>query len=182
MKDFVTVLKQVFGRAEYLLLFIATTTTVLVGAVAVRNWSLLTQVIESSTLTLVQKLFFLTTFIGSLDELFGTFGSVLLILISLLFAINFAFLIYYIRRVKKILKGSKRIQAVGIGGLVSGLLGIGCAACGSIVLTAILSSIGASGLLLILPLHGSEFGILGILLLGFSIFMLARKIKEPLVC
>lgn len=182
MKDFVTVLKQVFGKAEYLLLFIVTTTVILVGAIVVRNWSLLTQVIESSTLTLVQKLFFLATLVSSLDEMFGIFGSVLLILISLLFSVNLAFLVYYIRKVKKVLKGSKRIQAVGIGGLVSGLLGIGCAACGSIVLTAILASVGAPGLILLLPLHGGEFGILGIVLLLFSILMLSRKIKEPLVC
>ncbi len=182
MKKFLTVLKQVFGKAEYLLLFIVTTSLVLAGAVVVRNWSLLNQVIDSSTLTLVQKFIFLATLVGSIGSLFGTFGSILLVFISFLFAINLAFLVYYVRRVKSILKGSKRIQAVGMGGLVSGLLGIGCAACGSIVLTAVLSSIGASGLLLLLPLHGSEFGLLGIFLLGFSIAMLARKIKEPLVC
>jgi len=109
-------------------------------------------------------------------------GSVLLVLISLLFALNLVLLVFYIRKIKSILKGNRRIHAVGIGGLVSGLLGIGCAACGSVVLTSILSSIGASGLLLLLPLHGSEFGILGVLLLCMSIYVLVRRIQQPLVC
>ena len=59
---------------------------------------------------------------------------------------------------------------------------MGCAACGSVILTAFLGTIGAGGLLLLLPFHGAEFGIIGLLLLCASIRYLIKKIAEPLVC
>ena len=182
MKIFLTVLKQVFGKAEYLLLFLGGGVLVFLGAMTVRNFSLLEQIFGSDSFSIWQKYLFLVSFIGSINETFGFLGSILLIIIAILFALNLTLLVFYIRKVKSILKGSKRIHAVSIGGLVSGLLGIGCAACGSIVLTAVLSSIGASGLLVLLPLHGSEFGFLGAVLLSFSIYELVKRISEPIVC
>ena len=182
MKKFLTVLKQVFGKAEYLLLFLGSATLIMVGSIVVRNFSLLEQTLGSESFSLWQKTLFTISFLGSVNETFGILGSLLLFVISVLFALNLTLLIFYIRKVKSIMKGSKRIHAVGIGGLISGLLGIGCAACGSIVLTAVLSSIGASGLLILLPLHGSEFGFLGVALLAFSIYELVKRISAPVVC
>jgi hypothetical protein len=42
--------------------------------------------------------------------------------------------------------------------------------------------VGATGLLALLPFDGQEFGLLGVGILGFSIFLAAKKINEPLVC
>lgn len=182
MENLFTVLKQVFGKVEYLLLFLGSSVLVFLGAMTVRNFSLLGQIFGSESFSIWQKFLFIVSFIGSVNETFGFIGSILLIVIAILFALNLTLLVFYIRKIKSLLKGSKRIHAVGIGGLVSGLLGIGCAACGSIVLTAILSSIGASGLLILLPFHGSEFGLLGVALLAFSIYELIKRINEPLVC
>lgn len=72
--------------------------------------------------------------------------------------------------------------ATGFLGITSGIIGVGCAACGSFLLTSILSFIGAGSLLVLLPLHGSEFGILGMLLLIFAVFRTAKQIENPLVC
>jgi hypothetical protein len=41
---------------------------------------------------------------------------------------------------------------------------------------------GAGGLLALLPFHGAEFGVLGVILLGFSMQQLAKRINDPLVC
>ena len=58
---------------------------------------------------------------------------------------------------------------------------MGCAACGSFLLTS-LTLAGASGVLTLLPLGGSEFGIIGAVLLALAIYMTAKKIQDPLVC
>ena len=182
MKIFLSVLKQVFGKVEYLFLFLVSGLSIFVGAIAMRNLPILGQIFSTNSLSFEQKVYFILSFFSSVKSMFGLLGEVLLIIIALLFALNLTLLVFYIRKVKSVLKGNHHIHAVGIGGLVSGLLGIGCAACGSIVLSAILSAVGASGLLLLLPLHGSEFGILGVMLLVFSITVLVRKINQPLVC
>ena len=71
--------------------------------------------------------------------------------------------------------------ATGLFGITSGVVGMGCAACGSFLLTSMLSFVGASGILAFLPLGGGEFGILGVILLGISLYMTAKKIQNPAV-
>ncbi|OGZ61172.1 MAG: hypothetical protein A2919_01050 [Candidatus Spechtbacteria bacterium RIFCSPLOWO2_01_FULL_43_12] len=69
-----------------------------------------------------------------------------------------------------------------LGGSVLGILGIGCGACGSLILTPLAISIGATGFLAVLPFGGSEFGFLGIALFMFSMYSLSKKINDPLIC
>ena len=71
---------------------------------------------------------------------------------------------------------------MGIGGLVSGIFGIGCASCGTFILTSVLALVGAGGIVSFLPLGGEEFGILGVVLIGYATYWTAKKIEEPLVC
>jgi len=68
------------------------------------------------------------------------------------------------------------------GACASGLFGVGCAACGTFVLSPVLSFVGASGLIALLPFGGEEFGALGVAMLAFSLVLTARKIGEPLAC
>lgn len=68
------------------------------------------------------------------------------------------------------------------GGVLSALLGIGCVACGPLLVGGLFATIGAGGLLLMLPLHGAEFGFMAILLLAYAIYSLAKVITAPLVC
>ena len=69
-----------------------------------------------------------------------------------------------------------------MGGLVTGVFGIGCAACGTFVLTPLLIAVGAGGLIAFLPFGGEEFGVLSTGILGFSIFLTSKKIQDPLTC
>jgi len=45
-----------------------------------------------------------------------------------------------------------------------------------------LSLVGASGALAFLPLGGSEFGIIGVILLVVSIYIMSKQITNPAVC
>ena len=84
--------------------------------------------------------------------------------------------------VRKRRRLGKKTVAVGVGGFISGLFGVGCASCGAFLLTAILSSFGAMGLLVYLPLRGGELGVLGVILLIISLALISKKITEPLMC
>ena len=76
----------------------------------------------------------------------------------------------------------KSSGAAGIGGLVSGVFGIGCAACGTFILTPLLALFGATGLFSLLPFGGEEFGFIGVGLLVYSIYAVTKKINSPMVC
>lgn len=67
-------------------------------------------------------------------------------------------------------------------GLFAALLGIGCVACGPLLVTSLLALVGGAGLLLVLPLHGAEFGLLALLLLLYAIYTLAKVITAPAIC
>ena len=76
----------------------------------------------------------------------------------------------------------KSTAAISSAGLLSGMFGVGCAACGSFILTPIITALGGGSLLAFLPNKGGEIGLIGAGLIGYSIYTLAKKIQEPIVC
>jgi len=103
--------------------------------------------------------------------------------VAALFGANVALIAYYFRVRRRFARQAGQVgAATSLGGLASGFFGIGCAACGTFVLSPVLSFIGAAGLIALLPFGGEEFGALGAAMLGFSLVLTARKIGEPVVC
>ena len=107
----------------------------------------------------------------------GTFIATALY--SIIFALNIHLLIRYYKKHGSLLRSTSSAGAVGA---VIGMLGIGCAACGTLALTAALSLIGLGSLLVLLPFNGQEIYYLGIVILIFSSLKLKRMIDKPLVC
>jgi hypothetical protein len=99
--------------------------------------------------------------------------------ISILIGINLALLVYYFKKFQTIPSGGTVTS--GALGAVATLLGFGCPSCGTLFLTLLLSSIGATGLT-ILPLYGYALQVVGFLLLILSTCVLYRKTSGPLVC
>tara|TARA_B100000745_G_scaffold187366_2_gene122903 strand:- start:54454 stop:54843 length:390 start_codon:yes stop_codon:yes gene_type:complete len=118
---------------------------------------------------------------GSILTNFTTFSALYTITIALLFGVNIVVLVHYVRTTRKI-RTSNKGTWTSFGGIVSGFLGVGCASCGTFILTGLLGLFGAAGSLVFLPLGGEEFGLLGIVLLVYSIYTLLKKIDRPLVC
>jgi len=134
-----------------------------------------------SGVSLIHKFQFLFSFYGSLETNFSVVSATSTILVSILFGLTIVLFIHYVR----IMRAIDDVQSIGVtslGGLISGFFGIGCASCGSVLVLAILSQFGAGGLLLLLPFGGEEFGILAVALLGYSVFVLQKKIRGPRVC
>jgi hypothetical protein len=97
-----------------------------------------------------------------------------------LFGLDVAMILYFLNR--RIVDVKEAGIGTGFLGITSGVLGMGCAACGSFLLTSVLSLFGVSWLLSYLPLAGEEFGIVGVLLIAISIYLTAKKIQNPAVC
>ncbi|XKT74117.1 MAG: hypothetical protein ACJKTH_02020 [Patescibacteria group bacterium UBA2163] len=171
---------KILTRPAYGALALGITAVSFVLSVWLPNIGVITQIIGNSSISLTQKVNFLISLLASIYTNFTFISASYTIAIAILLGLNIALLTYYIRSRQS--KGTGGSAALSIGGFVSGIFGIGCAACGTFILTSLLSLFGVAGLLAFLPLGGEEFGFLAVGLLAYSVYMLTKKINEPLVC
>lgn len=145
----------------------------LTGIVVSQNIALVRSVVIGGSLSLparIETLFLLYPFVG---PGFQPATGVLVVLTALLLGGNVALLAYHLREHDLSIKGGSGSLA----GVVFGVLGAGCAACGPVVFAGVLSLVGATGVFFLLPLEGLEFAIAGILLLGLSTYWLADGMR-----
>jgi len=103
-----------------------------------------------------------------------TIGAIVLISISFLTGLNISLLINRVNILRK--SGGIKI-AIG-GSAVVGIIASGCAACG----LPIISLLGFSGLVMLLPYHGFEFQFIVIGLLVISLYFLIKSSIEDIRC
>ncbi len=175
-----TAIKQALSHPWYLLLAIATSMAMLAFAVWLPNLDLISHELGDGSLPLLLRLKLPIDLLGGLATNFTAFSFVTAVLISVLFGIDIALFAYYVSHRIAVAKSAG--MAMGFGGIVSGVLGIGCAMCGSVIVTGGLSLLGASGILIFLPLRGGEFSVLGVVLLLVSLVAVAKRIAAPEVC
>ncbi len=173
-------IKKVLGNPRYALLALAIGVFVFAMAVWMPNLGLLFSVIADPSTAVSQKIALPLNLLGSITTNFSALSASYTIAIAVLFGVNAAMVVYFLKRRRADVQGSG--MAAGAIGMISGAFGVGCAACGSFLLTSILSSFGAASALFLLPLRGGEFGILGVILLGISTVLVAKQITNPLVC
>lgn len=170
---------KVFSRPAYIALALVAGMSVLLFVLWFPNLGLIASVIASPDATLVEKINLPISLLGSISTNFSFFSASYTVAVSLLFGVYSALMVYFLRRRIEVTNGG---AVTGILGIASGVIGIGCAACGSIAASTILSLIGVSGVVALLPLGGSEFGIIGIVLFLVAIRTLAKQIETPAVC
>ena len=172
-------LQKVFRKPGYVILALVVSALVFVLAVWLPNIRLVAGIVISPDVPFVSKIQLPLSLLGSIGTNFTPLSASYTIVIALLFGMYIAMITYFLkRRIKEVGQGG---VATGFLGITSGVLGVGCAACGSFLLTS-LTLVGASGVLTFLPLGGSEFGIIGAVLLAVAVYMTAKKIIDPLVC
>lgn len=107
------------------------------------------------------------------------FGAQLLgVVLAVLVGIHASLVVYYFRT---------RALAVNMAGsslfgAAMGVLGAGCASCGTVILSSLLGFSVSLRVITLLPLRGKEFGLIGIAILLVSIWTVLRKITSPQVC
>lgn len=175
-------LGTVFAKLVYIFTAIFIAWAVFTFAVLLPNLQLIGMVLFSDTASAIEKVNFLFSLYGSIGTNFTLVSASSTVVIVVLFGINVTLLLYYIRKVRGSANNVRQAGAASFSGLISGVLGIGCAACGTFVLTSMLVLIGAGGIVTYLPFKGVEFGFIGIGLLLYSTYSLIHKINSPLVC
>lgn len=171
---------EVFRNKSYLLLSGAVALVVFAFAVWFPNVRLLFSLITDSVVPVSVKISFPIRLLESITTNFTALSASYTIAIAVLTGINIAFVIYVLKRQKQQLSAAE--VTTGTFGILSGATGLGCAACGSLVISSLLATAGGASVLTFLPLRGGEFGILGVILLGTSTYFLARHIAKPPVC
>ena len=172
-------LKEVFRNCRYALVALIFAFAIFSFSLWLRNLPLLGNIISSSAFSFLDKVTLFVKFLGGIATNVTPFSAALIIVMSVLFGLNASLILYYLVKRRDIPKK----EGVGAAGaFASGLLGVGCASCGSFLLGSILASFGASGLITVLPLRGEEFSILAIVLLGLSIDWISKSIQSSRVC
>ena len=126
-----------------------------------------------------EKISFFFTSIFDLSS-FRSFDMLLLVILFIL-SLSLLFVLFYVlfNESKKI---SKKKSILGIFGIFLSVLGFSCISCGIGLLASILSLFGLSSLSLYFPLHGLEFGFLGIIVINITNYLVLKRIKNPFIC
>ncbi len=168
---------------KYILLVIVIFIFSLTVALFYPHFSTLTSYYSIENATFYDKVIFTLKMYSVIQSGITTLSAFYILSISLLAGINLALFVYYIRGRQTPLKIRMNKEGVlSLGGMINGFLGLGCAACGTFVLSAVLSFFGFGAILTFLPLKGAEIGFLGILFMIYATFILIKKIREPKVC
>ena len=176
-------LAQVFSKGWYVLLAAAIALVTFVLTTWLGNLGLVWQIATSPWLPFADKAKILLALIGSISTNFTMFSAACAVIVAVLFGMNIAVIVYAYRERRRLVEQSAQtLTVVSLGGLVSGLFGIGCAACGTLLLSPALAFLGIGTLVTLLPFGGEEFGALGVGLLSLSLIMSAKKIGQPMLC
>lgn len=172
------VLKEVFARPSSWMTALPITVVMLLLTIVLMNYSLLKFISASGAFNTEAKIRIFTTSLGSFRTRISVPEQIITLATALLAGINASVLAHYFKKRIPL----QRAMGVSTVGILGSFLGIGCASCGSLLLISLLGLSTAGGFIRLLPLRGMEFGIASILILLFSLFIIARKIESPLVC
>ena len=171
--------KTVFRNWRYTLLAGIIALVVFAFATWLPNLHLLFSILANPLVFLGDKFMLPLNLIGSIATNFTLRSAFYIVASALLSGINVSLITYYVRRQRRISRGG---AAAGSLGVLSGILGVGCAACGSLIVMSAFGTAVGSSIIAFLPLKGEEFGIMGVLLLGICAYVSAKQIAKPLVC
>ena len=180
LKNLRAALRQVFAYPSYSVLAGVLAILAFLLAVWFPNLGLIGEVFSGSNAPLAAKLGIALSLLGGIGTNFSLLSAGYTIAIAVLFGLIAAMIAYLVKQ-RRIAAARQNI-AIGSASVASGVLGIGCAACGSLILGAVLPSLGIAGALAALPLNGEEFGILSVALLFASLLLISKNIAEPIAC
>jgi hypothetical protein len=178
--DVRTALGQVFVHPAYLLFACALAAAAFLLAVWFPNLGLISEIFWGSSAPLAAKLGIVLSLLGGIVTNFSLLAAAYTVVIAILFGVITPMIAYLLWQ-RRIAAAGQNI-ALGTGAVASGVLGVGCAACGSLVLGAVFPSFAAAGALAALPLQGEEFGILSVVLLFVSLLFVSRNIAGSVAC
>ena len=172
-------LAQVFVRPAYAALAAALALAAFLLAVWMPNLGLIARVLLDSGASPAAALGIALSLVGGISTNFSALAAGYTVAIAVLFGVTAAMIVYTLRQ-RRAAAGQGIV--VGSGGMASGVIGIGCAACGSLMLGALFPALGATAALAALPLQGEEFGLVSVAMLLVSLALVCRNIAASSAC
>ena len=145
--------------------------------VVTQNLTLVGDVVVGGSLPLSNRLAVLAGLYPFLGTSFSVEAGFATLVVAALLGIDLALVAYHVREHGLSLESGGG-SAVGA---FLGVLGAGCAACGPAVLLAILSLVGATGVLTLLPFEGLELTAAAAIALVLSIFWIADGMRGGMI-
>ena len=167
-------------KRRYVFSGIAVTLVVFLGGIWASPFPLVSRICLDTSIPLSERWSLSVHLLSSSFSDVPSFEMVYLATIAILIGINTSLVLAYVRMRRDKMRATG--VASGLLGTLAGLLGLGCAACGTFVLSPLLVTIGAGGLIASLPFGGEELKYIGIILLLLSAYLLARDLNKPSVC
>lgn len=180
LKNLRVALGQVFAHPSYLAFAGTLAIVAFLLAVWLPNLGMLAGIFFESGVPLSAKLGIALSLLGGIGTNFDPVAAGYTIAIAVLFGISAAMILYVLKQ-RQVTAAGQNI-AIGSGAMASGVVGIGCATCGSLILGGVVPFFGTAGALALLPLNGAEFGFLSVAMLFVSLLLISRNIAEPGAC
>lgn len=173
MKEFSTILsalKKVFSKKLNIIIAGILSLVVFFSFILANSFALIKSGIVVSETFWVFFSLFLDQTLAILD-IGGIINFLAVVLVSLLSGVTITMIIYQLKNFGDVKPKSGVVEIFGI---FSGALAASCPACA----VTLISLIGLSGGLAVLPFHGLEFSLLALVLLTFSLFMISKGLVE----
>lgn len=179
MKEMLYGLRLVMSRKDGVVVILTSSLTFLFLLLLSQNGPAALRILEIDSLGSLERLRLAASTIFDIGNAFTVSTLILATLGSLIAGINLALAYVYMKTRGEMLMRSGLYTGVG---LVLALFGIGCAACGTALLSLILSFFGFSTMLNVFPYQGQEIGYIGLIFLLIATYFLSQKISAPNVC
>lgn len=179
MKPLVDSLYLIVTRKDSRLVIIVSTVVFFLLLLVAQNGKASSQVLSFDFLPVTKRL---SLFFGTFFDFKSTFtsGSLMLaILGSFLGGINLSLAYTYMKIRGRLILRSGLYSGIG---LIFAFFGVGCAACGTALVSLIIGFFGFSAMLHVLPYQGEEIGYIGLIFLCIATYSLSRKVMAPNVC
>ena len=176
--NLIKTLHDIFSRPTYVVLALILSIFVWTGIIWLSGYQVISYALTSDLFDWGTKLKILWTSLGSFNTNFTLSSQISVVFVSLLSGVNLSMLVYHFRSNFLLQKNS----GMGMIGVAIGTFGVGCSACGSVILSSLFGVGTATLFVSWLPLQGLEFSIIGIFLILISIYLLAKKIQSPNSC
>ncbi len=178
LSTFAATLRRVYARPGYIALSLAVALMVCALSVYTINYDFVHFALASGLFSMGEQWRLLGEIAQAYYTAIGLESQIGIILVAALSAINISFFVYYMRhRISK-----QRAAGIGMIGIITGFFGIGCGACGSVLLTTLFGLGATTQVLGVLPLQGFEITLLSMAILLWGSIFLAHKIQDPDVC
>jgi hypothetical protein len=168
---------RVFSQARYIVLALISALLVLVAITIAWNYRFFLIYLSDPAVTFSDALVRTTSLFSQFFVSLLFDNHSLALVAALLMGVYVALLVAHVRTQRKLPTSG---TLTGLAGVVVGVLGSGCAACGTLVLSALFS--GTTGIALALSRYTGMLQWLGVLILALGIMLLARTINKPAVC